>query len=167
MHNRRIIPIILIVFLMIVVLLDVRTVSASALGAIELCIRSLIPSLFPLLLLSIKLNSMLAGVKIPALGWLRRFTGIPEGSETLLLLGLTSGYPVGAQMIDSSYKNNIIPKETARRMLSFCNNAGPAFLIGFGSGIFTSSAAPWLLWAAPLRATDWDWAQTYFPRHLR
>lgn len=71
---------------------------------------------------------------------------IPKGVESLLLLGFLGGYPVGAQTITQAYRDGSLSTSTARRLLGFCNNAGPAFLFGIFSVIFSRQIILWALW---------------------
>ena len=46
------------------------------------------------------------------------------------IMGLISGYPVGAKIASNFRQNNICSKEECERLLSFTNNSGPLFIIG-------------------------------------
>ena len=111
-----------------------------------MCLRTVIPSLFPFFVLSAILNSCLLGKTIRFLRPLGKLCNIPNGGESLLLLGYITGYPVGAQLICQGYKKKSLSAATAHRLLGFCNNAGPAFIFGMLSPIFTAQYVPWLLW---------------------
>lgn len=113
----------------------------------QLCIKTVIPSLFPFLVLSGYINSSLAGQRLKLLRPLGRICGIPSGCESSLVLGLFGGYPIGAQCIGAAYKSHTLSKQDAERMLGFCNNAGPAFIFGMLSGMFSNALMPWVLWA--------------------
>lgn len=131
---------------MAMLILDAKTALIGAKDGIQLCIYTVIPSLFPFIVLSIIINSSLAGHSIPFLRPLCRFCGMPQGSESLLLLGLIGGYPVGAQSISLAYQNGQLTKKDAHRLLGFCSNAGPSFLFGITACLFTNKYAVWLLW---------------------
>jgi hypothetical protein len=131
---------------MLLLIVDTDTAVTGAKDGVSLCANVLIPSLFPFFLLSALLGNSLAGIRIPLLRPLNRLMGIPEGAESLFILGLTSGYPVGARSVCQAYENGQIRKADARRLLGFCSNAGPAFIFGMGSNLFQSSLVPWLLW---------------------
>ena len=54
-----------------------------------------------------------------------------------LVMGMISGYPVGAKIATNFRKNNICSKEECERLLSFTNNSGPLFIMGtVGIGFF-------------------------------
>lgn len=132
---------------LLALILDTKTALSGATEGVELCIRTVIPSLFPFIFLSVMLNQAIMGMSMPFLKPLCHFLRIPEGAESLLLLGLLGGYPVGAQCCAEAVRYGNISRETGRRMLSFCSNAGPAFLFGIGSTLFTSRWKCWVLWA--------------------
>lgn len=46
------------------------------------------------------------------------------------IMGIISGYPVGAKIACNFRQNNICSKEECERLLSFTNNSGPLFIIG-------------------------------------
>ena len=59
-----------------------------------------------------------------------------------LALGLCGGYPVGARTAAELVENGALSQEEGERLLAFCNNAGPGFLLGVcGAGVFSSSRA--------------------------
>ncbi len=129
----------------LLLILDSRTALTGAAEGMELCCKTVIPSLFPFFVLSGLVNSALMGKKLPLLGPLGRLCGIPAGSESMLLLGLIGGYPVGAQSIYQARRVGQLSPQDARRMLGFCNNAGPAFIFGMTAALFSSRLIPWVL----------------------
>lgn len=131
---------------MLVLILDGKTALEGARQGIELCLRTVIPSLFPFFLLSILLTSSFMGSSIPILRPLGKLCGIPKGAESILISGFLGGYPVGAQSIAASFRAGQLQKSDAERMLSFCNNAGPAFLFGMVASMFPRQWMAWALW---------------------
>ncbi len=125
---------------------DAKYALQGAQDGITLCIRSVIPALLPFFFLSTLLNSELTGHNIRILRPLGRLCKVPEGAESILLLGLLGGYPVGAQCIYQAYRDGKLSKTSAHRMLGFCNNAGPAFIFGMMGTVFRSVWIPWVLW---------------------
>ena len=131
---------------MAILIFDARTAYQGASEGIDLCIRTVIPALFPFFVLSILLTGNLVGQSIPFLRPIGKLCGIPLGSESLLLVGLLGGYPVGAQNIAQAYELGQLSGSDARRMLSFCSNAGPAFIFGMISQLFPNLIITWCLW---------------------
>lgn len=138
------------VICLVILVLDAETAINGAKDGVLLCINVILPSLFPFFILTAILNSILAGTQWNILRPLGKLCGIPAGGESMLLLGLLGGYPVGAQCINQAYRNKIIDRSTAQRMLGFCNNAGPAFIFGMLGSLFSSKAAPWCLWCTQI-----------------
>lgn len=130
----------------LILVLDSKTALEGAVSGIDLCLQTVIPSLFPFFVLSLLLTDGFMGLKNPILRPLGRLCGIPEGAESLLVIGFIGGYPVGAQCIYTAYASGSLPRQQAQRMLMFCNNAGPAFLFGMVSSVFSARSAVWLLW---------------------
>jgi len=131
---------------MLALILDSRTALSGAAEGIDLCIRTVIPSLFPFFLLSSLLTATVSGIRIPLLKPLSKLCKIPNGTESILLIGLLGGYPIGAQCICNAYTAGQLRKSDAQRMLGFCNNAGPAFLFGMVGQFFDSKTAVASLW---------------------
>lgn len=134
------------VFSMLIIIFDSKTALQGASEGLQLCIQTIIPSLFPFFVLSGVLNHYLIGRKVSILRPICNKCGIPDGCESLFLLGLVAGYPIGAQLISQAYKENEIPKSTARRMLGFCNHAGPAFIFGILPPLFSKIDYVWVIW---------------------
>lgn len=132
-------------FAMLALILDAKTALVGAREGLQLCIMTVIPSLFPFFFLSILLTSSLSGATVP-LPFISKLTGIPKGSESVFLIGLIGGYPTGAQSVATLYQNGQLTKKQAERMLGFCSNAGPAFLFGIAAANFTAPFTGWILW---------------------
>ena len=131
---------------MLLLILDARTGFQGSAEGIRLCISSVIPSLFHFFVLSMVLTGAIAGSTWRGLRPLGRLCGLPKGAESLLVVGLMGGYPVGAQSIAQAYRAGSLNEQDARRMLGFCSNAGPAFVFGILGSMFSTPWAAWLLW---------------------
>ena len=123
--------------------------SEAVVRGLLLCGRVILPSLFPFFVCS-ELLTELSLAQLPA----RLFSGLMqplfhirgEGAAALVL-GFLGGYPSGAQITARLYESGAVSKNEAERLLLFCNNAGPAFIVGVaGAGVFGSAAAGFLLW---------------------
>lgn len=146
MKSNRTAALIIAGLSMVLLIFDAKTALHSAMQGLDMCVRAVIPSLFPFFYLSAIINDRLLGVNTKLLRPLSRICKIPGGSESILLLGLIGGYPVGAACIHEAYREKVLSKEQASRMLSFCNNAGPAFLFGILAPVFENPIALWVLW---------------------
>lgn len=132
--------------IMLLLILDTQTAAAGAAEGIDLCIKVIIPSLFPFFIVTTYLNASLLGMRIPGLRTLGRLLHVPSGGESLLLLGLIGGYPVGAQLVADAYRQSQLKKRTGQILLGYCSNAGPAFIFGVAGTLFSSFWTPLFLW---------------------
>lgn len=122
----------------------------SARYGLSLCAELIVPSLLPFLVAS----ALLIRLGVPqALGKLlsplaRRLWGVSGAGASAFFSGICGGYPLGAQTVAELYVTGQIEKAEAEKLLRFCNNSGPSFLVGvIGAGIFSSRAAGLLLYA--------------------
>lgn len=123
---------------------------------IKLCGNVILPSLFPFFVLSslvveLGMSRYLGRLLEPVMAPLFRVNG---NCAAALALGFVGGYPVGARTAIQIYENGQCSRTEAERMLAFCNNSGPAFILGVvGAGVFGSGAAGLLLYLAHLLAS--------------
>ena len=116
---------------------------------LALCARSVIPSLFPFMVVTSLLLSLgLGELAAPWLaGLMEPLFRVPGAGSAALLLGLIGGYPIGAQTAAQLYRGGLTTREEAERLLAFCNNSNPVFLISvLGVGVFGSVRAGVWLW---------------------
>lgn len=119
-------------------------------SALELCGTAVIPTLFPFFVCSSLFVSLgvaeyaskyLGGVMQPVF-----HTG--GAGAVAVVLGIISGYPVGAKCAADLYCKNKLSKAEAERLLAFCNNSGPMFIMGtVGIVMYHSMRAGVLLYA--------------------
>ena len=127
----------------------------SARDALTVCAQLILPSLFPFFVLSKLLGKLGLPEKLgrrlaPVAG---RLFGVSGAGLTALFVGLTGGYPMGAASVAGMVERGLIGRKEAETLLAFCNNSGPAFLVGaLGAGVFASPAAGLLLYAAHVLA---------------
>lgn len=133
-------------FCLLILILNVDTAVKGAQEGLELCIQTIIPSLFPFFLLTAYLNPMLLTISPRFIRRLCNRLAIPKGCEGILMLGLVGGYPVGAQSVSEAYRGGKISKQQAQILMGYCNNAGPAFIFGVAGRLFPSHIAAWILW---------------------
>ncbi len=129
-------------------LVDAANVRRAASDALKLCAASVIPALFPFLVVTGLLISLGFGALVsPTLAPLMSLYRLPGSAGSAVLLGLLGGYPVGARTAADLYRLGLLTKKEAERLLTFCNNANPAFFISvLGNGVFHSTrAGAWLL----------------------
>ena len=122
---------------------------------LRLCGEVIVPSLLPFFVLS----GLIAALGLPQrLARLferpmRRVFGVSGVFCSPFLLGLTGGYPVGAAAVAELVRQGTVSRREGERVLSFCNNTGPAFIIGAaGAGVFGSSKYGLLLYLSHIAA---------------
>lgn len=121
----------------------------GARSGLALCGEVIIPSLFPFFILSslvveLGLAGQLGRALEPVMGPL---FGLNGACASAVVLGLIGGYPVGAKTALGLYENGLCTRREAERLLAFCNNSGPAFVLGVvGAGIFSSARVGLLLY---------------------
>ena len=135
------------------IIFDGQTAITGMRVGIDLCLRTLVPSLFPFFVLTPLVTFTLMGMPIKSGKFLSKFCRIPAGSESLLVVGLLGGYPLGAGNIASELQRGTLSKSDAERMAIFCNNAGPSFLFGILSTMFPRLYWVWLLWFIQIAAS--------------
>ena len=153
--NRRFLSLTAVVLLLAALLVNADAALAAGRQALGTCGRLMIPSLFPFFVLSSLLSSLgLPGILGRALAPLAmRIFGISGAGASALLIGLTGGYPAGAGYIADMERSGYISRSEGERLLAFCNNAGPAFIIGtVGIGVFRSARVGLLLYAVQILA---------------
>ena len=129
-------------------LADAARVRDAAAAGLALCGRSVIPALFPFMAVSTMLVSMGFGEwASPRMAGLMNLYRLPGPAGSALLLGLVGGYPIGARTAAELHKKGLLTQREAERLLGFCNNSNPVFLISvLGGGVFGSPRTGVYLW---------------------
>lgn len=138
MKNRSAnrLSLLLCLFAMILLIHDSRHAIEGAKEGIELCIYTIIPTLFPFCVLSIIFRSMLSGKNWPLLRPIEQLCAMPEGCGLIFLIGLLGGYPIGAICVEQALKDKSIKPDEAKYLRAVCNNAGPSFIMGMLAPLF-------------------------------
>lgn len=131
---------------LMVLIFDSRCALEGARYGLDLCIKTAIPSLFPFFILSMMLTGSLTFSNSMLLKRLAALLHIPQQAAAILIPAFLGGYPIGAKCVTDLYRNGLIEKEQAERMLGFCSNAGPSFLFGMVSAFFPDKRMVWTLW---------------------
>lgn len=130
-------------------LLEAGAIRSAAGEALSLCARSVVPALFPFLVVSSLLLKLGFGeLAAPWLaGLMEPLFRVPGCGSAAWLLGLIGGYPIGAKTAADLYREGLVSQEEGERLLAFCNNANPVFLISvLGVGVFGSVRTGVWLW---------------------
>ena len=124
-----------------------NVVFESVSGSLEKCMTSLLPSLFPMSVLSkqicpyIRMKKSKTGERIAAI------TGFSIDTMPIFFIGLLCGYPIASIVAKDLYEKGKITMSEAKKAVVLCNNASPAFLIFFvGKCIFSSQTTGCVLY---------------------
>ena len=103
-----------------------------AIDSMNICFSMIIPTLFPFFICS---GLLIYSGFCESLAKVFRFCMMPlfrvnPAGASAFVLGIVSGYPLGAVTAGELYKNSYISKTEAERLLAFCNNSGPLFILG-------------------------------------
>lgn len=106
--------------------------SSGVRNGLLLCGETVVPSLFPFMIIS---DFLVRSGASDGIGRLlspvtEKFFRLPGCSACAIFMSLIGGFPVGAKMISQLYENGSLSRPQAKRMIRFCVNSGPAFVIG-------------------------------------
>lgn len=129
---KKLLPIVLGVAIIVMLLVFPAPCIAAAKDGLSLSLSVVFPSLFPFMVASRYIIATGGAERLaphfrPVMKGLFR---LPPASGIAFVLGVISGYPVGASAVADLVKNGQISKEQGEHMLAFCNNSGPLFIIG-------------------------------------
>ena len=130
-------------------LADARQLRLEAAKALTLCAGTVIPALFPFIVVTGLLVRLGFGQWLAPdmAGLMASLFRLPGCAGSALLLGLVGGYPIGARTAAELYASGDLTRQEAERLLTFCNNSNPVFLISvLGVGVFGSVRAGLWLW---------------------
>lgn len=127
--------------IMVLLLICSADTAQAVRDALVLCAQSVVPALFPFFVLSsLFIDLGCAAVLGQTLApFTRLLFGVSGAGGTAFLLGIIGGYPVGGRTVGELYLSGQCSREECERLLTFCNNAGPSFILGIaGLGCFGS-----------------------------
>ncbi len=140
--------ILVILILTSFMLINPRETVVSASFGFQLWYSTVFPALFPFfivaeLLVTLKFAHIL-GVWLEPI--MRPVFRLPGCSSLVLVMGFTSGFPVGALLTKKLYDDKMLTADEAERLVSFTNNSSPLFIVGaVGVGMFGSPTIGYLL----------------------
>ena len=122
----------LLFFFTLLLLRNAPLASASVRSGISLCLETLIPSLFPFMVLSEALRALPAaeGFFSRLAAPLTRLLAVSPVGGAALLQGLFFGAPVGAMALLHALESGRISRAECERLLGAATVPSPAFLIG-------------------------------------
>ncbi len=117
-------------------------------SSINLCLNSIFPSLFPFLIVSnlLSYTTVISFLSSKLERLMKLVFKMPGISAYPFVLGIISGYPVGAKIVSNLREEKKISKSEGNTLLIFTNNAGPLFIIGtVGYSIYSNVKIGFLL----------------------
>ena len=144
---------VLCIFLFVLLFLDSEIASEQMRRGMRICFDTLVPSLFPFMVISELL--VRSGTCEPVSRLIGRpmetLFGVSGECASALLLGIVCGFPVGAKAAASLYARGDISKKDCKHLLSFCNFPSAPFVIfAVGEGLFGSRDVGILLYCTVL-----------------
>ena len=128
-------------FCLLLILRNSDTAITYMSQGLSLCAKTVIPSLFPFMVLSEILvqsggGEILGKICYRPCRWL---FGISGAGVCALLMGLVCGFRVGAKTAASLYRRGLLSPQEFEKLLCFCNIPSSAFLINaVGVSLFAS-----------------------------
>ncbi len=116
--------------------------------ALHMAVKSILPSLFPYLVLSHILTVAAAGVSLPLGKSFSRMFRLPEVGLLPFFLGAICGFPIGVKTVAELYDNGCLTREEAARLAALSGNCGPAFAVAvIGGALYHNIGLGWSLYA--------------------
>ncbi len=138
----------LLAVILILLLINSKSVNLGAFKGLAICAEVIIPSLFIFSVVGIFLvsSNCLSSFNKFLTPFTKLIFRLRGDLFFVFLVSLFTGYPVGAKLIDNSVKNKEIDENTADTMLCYCVNAGPAFVVlAVGEKVFLSKNLGYVL----------------------
>lgn len=125
----------------------------GAKNGVDYSLNVLIPSLYPFMVLSVFIVKSGLSEKIGAV--LEKPTQalfrLPGGAAASIVMSIVGGFPAGARSAAALVDEGLLTQAQAERMMAFCVNAGPSFLItAVGVGFLHSARAGAILFLSQL-----------------
>ncbi|MBQ3181544.1 MAG: hypothetical protein IJB50_02165, partial [Clostridia bacterium] len=132
MKVKKVVSLMLLCVLFVFMVLKTQESTECVLTALKLCVNTVIPSLFPFfvlsgLLVNLGFIALFGKILTPISKLLFKTSG--KGA-VVFVIGIICGYPTGAKVVADMCREKSLTKEEAERLLAFCNNSGPLFIIG-------------------------------------
>ena len=125
-----------------------QTAAEGVRSGLTICGQVILPSLFPFFVCSnlFVLLGFSARVSARFGGLAARLLRLPPNAGSAFVIGMTGGYPAGAQAVGLLYERGELSRDEAEHALAVCNQAGPSFIFGFlGGAVFAHPGAGALL----------------------
>ncbi len=129
--KRNFISLLFLLFTISILIFSTANLTAVKSG-INLWATSVVPSLFPFFVATELLmhTNIIYHIGNMLNQFMKPLFNIRGEGAFAFIMGIISGYPIGAKIATNFRKEQICSKEECERLLSFTNNSGPLFIIG-------------------------------------
>lgn len=145
--KNLILPILICLFTLFLIIFSNNNLYAAKKG-LNLWANSVVPSLLPFFIATELLGyTNVVSILGKLLNkFMRPIFNVPGEGAFPFIMGIISGYPVGAKIVANLKKQNICTNVEAERLIAFTNNSGPLFIVGtVGIGLFKDTKTGILL----------------------
>lgn len=145
--KRNILPITFLIFTLLLVVFS-KTNLNSAKDGLLLWATAVVPSLLPFFIATelLSYTNIINFIGKVLNKFMRPIFNVPGEGAFAFIIGMISGYPVGAKIVTKLRQDGLCTKSEGERMLSFTNNSGPLFILGtVGVTLFGNSTIGFLL----------------------
>lgn len=115
----------------ILIILNKNIVSNTIISSFYIWFNTLVPSMFPMFIISNILINYEFTKYIPKtiINNISKIFNISENGTLILLLSLISGFPTNAFSIKEAYNKKMLSKEECEHLLYFCHFSNPLFIL--------------------------------------
>lgn len=152
--KKSFIPICICLFTIFLLIFSNANLSSAKTG-LALWANSVVPSLLPFFIATELLGyTNVVSILGKLLNkFMKPIFNVPGEGAFPFIMGIISGYPMGAKIVSNFKSQGICTKEEAERLLAFTNNSGPLFIIGtVGIGLFKDTTTGILLFITHILA---------------
>lgn len=139
MSKKNFITGIFLIIIIVLFLIKPTELIISAAEGMLICSKVIIPSLFPftaaiIFLFNCGVLNIISSVISPIS---RKIFGLGGAAFFAVIMSFVGGYPVGSKLANNLLESKLISQNTARRLLYYSVNPGPAFIIiGIGKALY-------------------------------
>ncbi len=142
---------IILILILLVIYLS-ATLARSVSEGLNFVYNTIIPVVFPYMIIS---DILLTCLHVEKISFIRRLFEklfhINGYAINAFLIGALCGFPMGVKTACDLYKKGIITRDECERLIGFSNYASPAFVIyGIGFTMFNSASVGIILYIIPL-----------------
>lgn len=137
-----------VLFIVVSIIVFPKNSLSAAKAGINLWLFTVFPALLPFfigseLLLQLGFVRTIGKFLEPIM---RPLFNVSGNGAFAMAVGYTSGYPVGAQVIKRLWEEKLLNTSEAERLMTFCNNSGPLFMLGVvAMGMFNNSKIGYII----------------------